>query len=208
MSKSTFVIRGGASKRMEALSDGIFAIAATLLVLEIRVPELSDSSTPRMMNALTEILPSFIGFIFSFLNIIIFWVNHDTIGKVTERYDTRLTYLNIIFLLFISLIPFTAAFISRYPFNIISVTAYGTVLLITAIIATIMYRHIAFGSDLMMNKITMKSKKKIFKRVLTGPFLFAIAILLGFINVIIPILIYVIAPLLFLALPGMEFEEN
>ena len=91
------------SKRIEALSDGIFAITSTLLVLEIRVPELQNSSVPEMMDSLSSILPSLIGFIFSFLNILIFWVNHDSIGKTLKHFDTKLIYLNIIFLLFISI---------------------------------------------------------------------------------------------------------
>ena len=91
------------SKRIEALSDGIFAFASTLLVLEIRVPVLSDSSAPQMMNALTAALPSLIAFIFSFLNILIFWVNQDTINRSLNYFDSKLIYLNIICLLFISL---------------------------------------------------------------------------------------------------------
>jgi uncharacterized membrane protein len=61
------------------------------------------------------LIPSLIAFGFSFLNILVFWANHDAINKVVIRYDTKTTYLNIIFLLFISLIPFTTAFIGQNP---------------------------------------------------------------------------------------------
>ena len=132
------------SKRIEALSDGIFAIASTLLVLEIRVPELQNRSVPEMMYSLSSILPSLIGFIFSFLNILIFWVNHDSIGKTLNHFDTKLIYLNIIFLLFISLVLFTTAFVSRYPFNLVAITVYGFVFFLTACIASIMYYYVAF----------------------------------------------------------------
>ncbi len=196
----------GPSKRMEAVSDGIFAIAATILVLEIKVPESGDSIL--MVNSLKQVIPSFIGFVFSFLNILIFWVNHDIIGKVIVKFDSRLTYMNIFFLLTISLIPFTTAFVSRYPFSIIAVTFYGVVLFMNSILACAMYYYIAFSSDLMMKNITMKSRKKIWRRIITGPGLFFFAIMLGFINVYIPITIYIITPLLFIVLPGIEFEEK
>jgi hypothetical protein len=71
-----------------------------------------------------------------------------------------------------------------------------------------MYYYIAFKSDLMMHAIPMKSRRKIWKKVIAGPLLFSIAIISGFIHVIIPILIYVITPLLFLVMPGIEFEEK
>ena len=197
----------GASKRMEALTDGIFAIAATLLVLEIRVPKLEIESSSAMIHALYPILPSFIAFVFSFLNILIFWINHDSIGKVLLRFDAKLTYLNILFLLFITLIPFTTAFVSEYPFEFIAITVYGLVLLITASIATIMYYHIAFKSKLMHEKISKKSRQKIWKRVVLGPIFFATAILLGRINIFIPIIIYILVPLFFLIMPKIEFED-
>ena len=195
------------SKRIEALSDGIFAFASTLLVLEIRVPELNNSTTPQMMNAVFAILPSLVAFIFSFLNILIFWVNHDIIGKTLNYFDSKLTYMNIIFLLFISLVPFTTAFVSRYPFNLVSISVYGFVFLLTALTASIMYYYIAFKSNLMHEKITKKSRRKIWKRVVMGPILFAFAIPLGLIHVYIPILIYLMVPFLVLVFPKIEFEE-
>ena len=149
------------SNRIESLSDGVFAIAATLLVLEIRVPELNNSTTPNIMNAMQSMIPPLIAFVFSFLNILIFWVNHDTIGKSLNYFDTKLTFMNIILLLFISLQPFTTAFVSRYPYNIISVSVYGFVFFLSAITATFMYYYIAFKSKLMHEKITMKSRRKI-----------------------------------------------
>ena len=195
------------SKRMEALSDGIFAIAATLLVLEIKVPEIKDSSTHQLIESLKEIAPSLIAFIFSFLNILIFWVNHDNIGKVLIYFDSKLTYLNVVFLLFISLVPFTTAFVSRYPFSLIAISIYGFVFLLTALIAAIMYYYIAFKSRLMLDKITLQSRKRIWKRVIMGPVFFALAIILGCFHVLIPIFIYILVPLLFLVMPKIEFQE-
>lgn len=195
------------SRRIEALSDGIFAIASTLLVLEIRVPEIHNSSAPQMMNALSGVLPSLVAFIFSFLNILIFWVNHDNIGKTLNYFDSKLIYLNVIFLLFISLVPFTTAFVSRYPFNLVSISIYGFVFFLTALTAAIMYNYIAFKSNLMHKNISLKSKKKIWNRVITGPILFIIAIPLGLIHVYIPIIIYLMVPILFLVFPKIEFEE-
>jgi uncharacterized membrane protein len=199
----------GASKRLEALSDGVFAIACTLLVLEIRVPEFEHGySQAQLLHALKEILPSFIAFVFSFLNILVFWVNHDAINKVVVRFDIKTTYLNIFFLLFISLIPFTAAFISRYPESFIAITAYGFVLFSASLIAILMYHHLAFRSGLFMKEVTLHSRKKVWKQILPGPFYYAIAIATGLISIYIPIVIYAITPISFMFLPQLDFDTR
>jgi len=197
----------GASKRIEALSDGVFAIVATILVLEIRVPKLENNAdTLSLLNSLKDITPSFIAFVFSFLNILIFWANHDSVGKVVHRYDLKITYLNIFFLLGICLIPFTTAFVSEYPFSGLAVSIYGIVLFYCSMIAVLMFRHLAFKSNLMLSNVSKASKQKIWKRIILGPVLFLVAILLGFIHVIIPIVFYIITPLLFMTLPQPDFE--
>jgi uncharacterized membrane protein len=198
----------GASKRMEALSDGVFAIACTLLVLEIRVPELEKGYTKQeLLHSLKEILPSFIAFVFSFLNILIFWVNHDAINKVIVRYDTKTTYLNIVFLLFISLVPFTTSFISRYPESFTAITVYGLVLFFCSLVAVIMYHHLAFKSKLFMPAVTMASRKKIWRQVISGPVIFLLAIAGGLITVYIPIIIYALTPVSFMFLPQLDFDS-
>jgi len=198
----------GATKRMEALSDGVFAIAATLLVLEIKVPELEKGFTQKeLLHEMGKILPSLIAFVFSFLNILVFWVNHDAINKVITRYDTKTTYLNLVFLLFISLIPFTTSFISRYHESLIAITCYGVVLFFCSAVAAVMYHHLAFRSNLFMQAVTMKSRKKIWKQVVTGSVFFAIAIACGLITVYIPIFIYALTPISFMFLPQLDFDS-
>jgi len=209
MSHHPNVFLPGATKRMEALSDGVFAIASTLLVLEIKVPELEKGfNQNELLHELSKILPSFIAFVFSFLNILVFWVNHDAINKVIVRYDNKLTYLNVLFLLFISLIPFTTSFISRYPFSFIAITCYGLVLFFCSLLAAVMYHHLAFKSKLFMPAVTMQSRKKIWRMVISGSILFALAIAGGLISVYIPIIIYVITPVIFMFLPPMEFDSK
>jgi uncharacterized membrane protein len=199
----------GASKRLEALSDGVFAIVCTLLVLEIRVPELEKGfSQEELMHAMKEILPSFVAFVFSFLNILIFWVNHDAINKVIVRYDIKTTYLNIIFLLFISLIPFTTEFISTYPESFIAITCYGFVLFSCSLVAVIMYHHLALKANLFFPEVTLHSRKKVMRQVITGPLLFAIAIVGGLISVYIPIVIYIATPVSFMFLPQLDFDTK
>jgi uncharacterized membrane protein len=197
----------GASKRLEALTDGVFAIAATLLVLEIRVPDLEQvPEKEQLWFTIRHVGPSFLAFFISFLNVLIFWTNLDAVGQVTRYFTMRLTYLTIFFLLFISIVPFTTRFVTEYPRNLSAVTAYGAVLFISSLLAAFMYHHIAFGSDMMDPAIRPEARKKVYRQVLMGPVTFGLGILSGFISVYIPIVLYALVPVVFLFMPGLRGE--
>ncbi|HEV8271495.1 MAG TPA: TMEM175 family protein [Chitinophagaceae bacterium] len=199
----------GASKRLEALSDGVFAIACTLLVLEIDIPHFrSGLKISEQWEEFRELIPSLVAFGFSFLNILIFWTNHDAINKVIVRYDTKTTYLNIIFLLFISLIPFTTAFIARNIDSFLANACYGLVLCLASVFAVWMYYHLAFKAKLFLPEVTMTSRKRVYKQVISGPYLFIVAIALGLINNYISIIIYALTPVSFMLLPQLDFDTK
>jgi len=201
----------GASKRLEALSDGVFAIACTLLVLEIKIPHFSQGLTMAQQWEIikeAETLPSIVAFIFSFLNILIFWTNHDAINKVLVRFDTKTTYLNIVFLLFISLIPFTTAFLRENLSSFIANASYGLVLMLASVAAVMMYHHLAFRAKLFLPEVTMTSRKRVYIQVLSGPILFMIAIAAGVISTYISIAIYAITPISFMFLPQLDFDTK
>jgi uncharacterized membrane protein len=200
----------GASKRLEALSDGVFAIACTLLVLEIKIPDLGHGSWEEQWKIIKEAqtLPSIGAFAFSFLNILIFWTNHDAINKVIIRYDTKTTYLNIIFLLFISLIPFTTAFLRENMDSFFANATYGLVLCLASVVAVWMYHHLAFKAKLFYPEVTMHSRRKVYKQVLPGPILLLVAIGAGFISNYISIAIYALTPISFMFLPQLDFDTK
>lgn len=200
----------GASRRLEALSDGVFAIACTLLVLEIKIPHLGHGNWGEQWKIIkeTHTLPSIGAFVFSFLNILIFWVNHDAINKVIVRYDTKTTYLNIIFLLFISLIPFTTAFLRENLNSFIANAAYGLVLFLASVTAVWMYYHLAFKAKLFYPEVTMTSRRRVYKQVISGPILFIMAIAAGLISNYISIAIYALTPLSFMFMPQLDFDSK
>src|SRR5438105_5960723 len=98
--------------RIEAFSDGVFAIAITLLVLEITVPKLADGES--LGRALGEEWPSFFGYCLSFITIGIMWMNHHTMWNDIERFDHTCTKLNLLLLLCISFVPFPTAVLADY----------------------------------------------------------------------------------------------
>jgi TMEM175 potassium channel family protein len=105
------------TQRIEAFSDGVFAIAITLLVLEIKVPQLHSDATGNTHGlgaALLNLYPSYFGYVFSFLMIGIYWANHHYIFSLYKRSDHVFVLLNVFFLMCISFLPFPTAVLAEY----------------------------------------------------------------------------------------------
>lgn len=103
-------------ERLILFTDAVFAIAITLLIIEIKVPELHEVHSEReVMQAVAALTPKFMGFFVAFFVIAIYWVAHHRIFRFVYQYDNKLIWLNIFFLLSIVLMPFTSAFQGEYP---------------------------------------------------------------------------------------------
>jgi uncharacterized membrane protein len=100
--------------RVETFSDGVFAIAITLLVLDIAVPAREGSSTGRLANALAHQWPSYFAYLVSFLVIGIIWVNHHTVFGKVRVVDRYVLFANLALLLTISVIPFPTRLMAEY----------------------------------------------------------------------------------------------
>jgi len=98
--------------RLEAFSDGVFAIAITLLVIEIRPPEVPEGE--RLAPALWAQWPSYVAYLVSFLTIGVIWLNHHRIFEQVARVDGPLLLLNLNLLLWTALIPFPTAVVAEY----------------------------------------------------------------------------------------------
>ncbi len=98
------------TSRLEAFSDGVFAIAATLLVLDLRVPP----DTTDLPAALLRLWPAYAAYLVSFLTIGIIWVNHHTLLEHCTRVDRRFLYLNLLLLVAVGIVPFPTSLVDEY----------------------------------------------------------------------------------------------
>src|SRR5712691_10509824 len=98
------------TSRLEAFSDGVFAIAGTLLVLDLRVP----SDDPDLSRRLLGLWPAYAAYLVSFLTIGIIWVNHHTLLEHCRRVDRRFLYLNLLLLIAVGIVPFPTALVDQY----------------------------------------------------------------------------------------------
>jgi uncharacterized membrane protein len=127
--------------RLEALSDGIFAIVFTLLVIEIKVPEnLVDRSAKELWHVLAELAPLFFGFGVSFVVLAMHWMSHSFLYSMfTKNTSREMMYLNLVFLALISLVPFSAHLIGRYLDVDLAVIIYGIHIFFISVMSNIIF---------------------------------------------------------------------
>lgn len=114
--------------RLEQFSDGVFAIAITLLALELKVPHLVSHRFGNSLREILPLMPSVFTFILSFITIAIFWVNHQQLTRSIIKIKKRVLWGNVTLLLFISMIPFATAVVGENTFFPLAVMTYAAVL--------------------------------------------------------------------------------
>jgi uncharacterized membrane protein len=156
--------------RLEAFSDGVFAIAITLLVLEIHVP---DPGTGNLAHELGAQWPSYVAYAVSFLTIGIIWINHHAMIRRVKAVDHELLTLNILLLLFVGLLPFTTALMAAYlqesEGEALAAAIYAGSFLLMSIVFAFMNRTILFRKDeLLAEPIEPATRRKIITRGVAG----------------------------------------
>ena len=129
-------------ERIILFSDAVFAIAITLLVLEIKVPHVGEDKNNSLINILIGMTPKFIGFFISFLVIGQYWIVHHKLFGFVDDYDGGLLWLNLIFLMSIVLMPFSTALYSENIKSTLSFVIYCSNIFTSGIIACILWRYV------------------------------------------------------------------
>lgn len=140
--------------RLEALTDAVFAIAMTILVLNIGIPVVSQAAAHKFLSQkLIELLPSLYNFVLSFLLLGIFWVIHHKQYLAIRRSTEGLAWINIILLMFVVLVPFTTELMEEYNSVSLAAIIFHLNLLIIGFINYIQYRY-AFTHKLISANIS------------------------------------------------------
>lgn len=100
--------------RFEAFSDGVFAIAVTLLVLEIKAPDLSQTTSSEAVTKLFQIFPHFLSYVTSFIVIGVLWINHHALFHFLKRVDRTALTINLFLLMCVAFIPYPTALIGEF----------------------------------------------------------------------------------------------
>jgi uncharacterized membrane protein len=135
-------------ERIVFFSDAVFAIAITLLVIEIKAPHIESAVSEReSLISVAKLIPNFIGYVISFMVIGAYWVGHHRIYGMISRWDYGLIWRNVAFLLTIAFIPFTTAFFSENATRVVPMVFYAFVFALAGSMQVLQWRY-AVGKGL------------------------------------------------------------
>jgi len=188
--------------RIEAFSDGVFAIAITLLILEIHVPTELPEGT-RLGTVLLQQGASYVSYLAAFATIGIMWINHHRVFNLIRRADNWLLVFNLLLLLGITFLPFPTILVADYlgtPDASTAMAVYAGNTVVIAIFYNLLWRYAAHNDHLLDPNIDMNAIRAVNRGYLFGPLLYSVAFVFAFISVPVSLAI-VIGLALFFALP-------
>lgn len=143
--------------RLVFLTDGVIAIIITILVLEIKVPELGSGQS--LADSLTEIRPTFVAFVISFLIVGVYWTLHRQTFSQVRYIDHNALWLNLLFLMVLALVPFASSAIGEYPTEPTALHIYGAVLIAASLLRLALNAYFETHPGLMWQEDSKRSRR-------------------------------------------------
>lgn len=172
--------------RVEALTDGVYAIVMTLLVLDLRVPE----NIP-LGAGLAALIPVFISYVLSFIVLSIFWLSHHALFHLYFRTVNRqLILFNAFLLMFIALIPFSAHLVGAHPNDRLAAIFYGGNIIAIGIMANGMFWYGLKSREIDTSGVTMRTKRQAAIRLALTPIFAAVGIGLSYISIPLALVVF------------------
>lgn len=188
--------------RVEAFSDGVFAIAITLLILEIRVPD-PQTLTGGLAHYLGQQWSSLAAYVLSFAIIGVMWINHHAIFHTVARVDRVLLLLNLHLLLWIAFVPFPTALVARYFRHGsdagVAMAAYSATMFVIAIAFNMLWRWICRDDRLLHPHIDYRQAQARAKRYTLGLYFYPAAVGLSFLSALAALILHFVTAAYYVA---------
>jgi uncharacterized membrane protein len=185
------------TNRLEAFSDGVFAIVITLLVLELKIPLMDNLGA-----GLIHLWPSYLAYVMSFIVIGAIWINHHAMFAMIAKTDHKLLLLNTLHLLPIAFLPFATAVLAdslhERASQHIATMLYGGTLTLIGLLVTAMWYYAARNRHLLVSSITEEQARRVGRHYLIGPGGYALATTLALISHWVAIALFVLLNAYFL----------
>jgi uncharacterized membrane protein len=169
--------------RLEAFSDGVFAIAVTLLIIEVHVPAREHAET--LGHELLRIWPSYLGYLTSFLTIGVMWINHHYVFELIDRVDRTMLLLNTVLLMLIAFVPFPTAVLAQFIETggaRAAAALYGATLTLTAMTYFAWWRYASAGRRLIDKRVPDEVIDDITRAYAPGTLIYGAAALVAFVQ--------------------------
>jgi uncharacterized membrane protein len=190
-------IRLSSTTRVEAFSDGVMAIAITLLVLDLRVPSAGEvEAAGSLLGALIQHWASDVAFLAGFITIGIIWLNHRAFVDKVNRFDNRLQWLNLLLLLGVVIVPFSTALLAAYVGG--GGTAASTATAVYALLGVVlpvpwilMWRHLSQHPELLEPGFDSAHARAEFRRAIVGPVIYILAVPVAILAPVVALLLFI-----------------
>ncbi|OGI66432.1 hypothetical protein A3H53_01725 [Candidatus Nomurabacteria bacterium RIFCSPLOWO2_02_FULL_40_10] len=171
--------------RLDQLSDGIFAIVMTVLVFQIELPEiLGPIDNSDLWHEIEKLLPVFLSYILSFALLFTYWrAHHFFVTIYAKNIDSKLTNINALFFMLISLVPFSASILGQYSRNELSVIIFGVHIILIGLTLYWMRRYVIFSPHIQNPEISKREIRGSTVRILVPVICAVIAIPLSFVSI-------------------------
>jgi uncharacterized membrane protein len=170
--------------RIVNLSDGVFAIALTLLILDIRVPDIPETMvSSQLPGALLSLWPKYLGYILSFVGISTFWIIHHSIFRTIRSYNRIILYLNLLFLMVVAFVPFPTSLLGEYGNHQLPVAIYAATLAVGRLLLTAIHWYTARNARLLDESQDPTTVRFLLIRGLTIPAIYLLSIVISFFSV-------------------------
>jgi len=183
--------------RTEAFSDAVFAIIVTLLVLELKVPQLKDvTSVGELGHALVELAPKFVSWLISFIIVCKFWLNHHHLLGLARHANYGMMWLNSLFLLGQSFIPFPTALAGEYPHNALAVSFFGIVFVLNTFLFLLLNAY--NRRNLLKPEFAARQDRNAVTKGLIGPASYLTGAALAWVSIHAAFAVYALTPLFYI----------
>ena len=209
------------TSRIEAFSDGVFAIAITLLILDV-TSAFGGSPKANLSDLLQQQWTVLLAFLLSFATIGIMWLNHHRLFTLIIRVDHTLLGLNLLLLLAVTVVPFPTSLLGRYGADAVrnmtsvdliasnfgkATVLYSGVFLFVAVVYNLLWRYATHDRRLLSKNVDMEVVKRIDRQYLLGPLFYAIAFVVAFFSPWLSLAVNTLLAIFFL-LPGITLSTD
>jgi uncharacterized membrane protein len=183
--------------RLEALQDGVFAIVMTLLVLELKIPE-DLHGDGELWAYMRDLWPVFFSYVVTFVNLGVFWVGQHAQYHFIKYSDRAVLWINIAFLLLVSLLPFSTALLGRYGNDQVPCILYGLNVIAIGLASFWHWCYASHHHRLTSHDVSAGLTRGIKRRILVAPCVSVIAILASFLSPMLSLVLYLLLPIYYI----------
>lgn len=195
--------------RLEAFSDGVIAIIITLMIFEIKIPEVADAATTKdILAAIWKVVPSLVAYSLSFVMVGVLWVNHHQFFHQLKNIDRKLLWYNLHLLFWMCIIPVPTSFLGLHYQKPEATALYGFIMFMNSVAFALMREYVHKNEHLMIDNLSNALKNKMRKKLLMTVGLYFISIFAGYISVFIPLGIFLVIIAIYFMPHNIVVEEK